>query len=94
MARTTDVKVGSRPAPRPVREGAPRRLPAVVQRVPDYLREVNIELRRVDWPTRTELVRMSIVVLVVLLLLALYLGAFDYVFTVVVKRWLLPPTVP
>jgi preprotein translocase subunit SecE len=94
MARTTDVKVSARPAPRPARDGAPRRLPAVVQRVADYLREVSVELRRVDWPTRTELVRMSIVVLVVLSLLALYLGAFDYIFTVVVKRWLLPPTVP
>jgi preprotein translocase subunit SecE len=94
MARTTDVKVTARPASRPARDAAPRRMPAPVERVVTYLREVATELRRVDWPTRTELVRMSLVVLVVLLLLAVYLGAFDYLFTVIVKRWLLPPSAP
>jgi hypothetical protein len=36
---------------------------------------------------------MSIVVLIVLLVMAIYLGTFDYIYTVVIKRWLLQPTV-
>jgi preprotein translocase subunit SecE len=68
-------------------------LPAVVERVVTYLREVRIELSRVNWPTRLELTRMSIVVLIVLLVMAIYLGTFDYIYTVVIKRWLLQPTV-
>lgn len=91
MARTTEAKVAARPVSRPARAAGARRMPAFVERIAAYLREVWIELKRVDWPTRTELVRMSVVVLVVLVVLAIYLGIFDYIYTVLVKRWLLPP---
>jgi preprotein translocase subunit SecE len=91
MARTTDVKLPPRPAPKPVKAAAPRRMPAVVERVTTYLREVRVELTRVNWPTRRELVSMTIVVVVVLLALSVYLGLFDYIYTVVVKRWLVQP---
>jgi preprotein translocase SecE subunit len=47
----------------------------------------------VEWPSRIELIRMSIVVIIVLVLLAVYLGTFDYIYTVVIKRWLLQQTV-
>jgi preprotein translocase SecE subunit len=89
MARTSDVKLATRPAPKPARADTPRRVPAIVERAIAYLREVRIELSRVDWPSRVELIRMSFVVLFVLLLMSLYLGLFDYVYTVVIKRWLL-----
>lgn len=91
MARTTDVKLASRPALKPVKAAAPRRMPAMVDRVVTYLREVRVELTRVNWPTRRELVSMTIVVVVVLLVLAIYLGLFDYIYTVIVKQWLVRP---
>jgi preprotein translocase subunit SecE len=91
MARTTDVKLASRPVAKPARVEAPGRVRAAVGRVATYLREVRIELNRVDWPTRTELMRMSLVVLIVLLVMAIYLGLFDYIYTVIIKRWLLQP---
>jgi preprotein translocase subunit SecE len=87
MARSTDIKV----APRPVKVAAPRRLPAVVERVVRYLREVWVELNRVEWPSRRELISMTIVVVVVLLVMAIYLGIFDYLYTVLIKQWLLRP---
>jgi preprotein translocase subunit SecE len=93
MARTTDVKVATRPAQKPAKVAAPRRVPVVVDRVIAYLREVRTELARVDWPTRREMVSMTVVVVVVLLALAIYLGFFDYVYTVIVKRWLVQPIV-
>lgn len=90
MARSTDVKAVPRPAPRPAREAVVRRMPAVVERVAGYLREIWVELHRVDWPSRRDLVRMTVVVVVVLLFMAAYLGAFDWAYTILVKRWLLP----
>jgi preprotein translocase SecE subunit len=93
MARTTEVKLASRPASKPVKAETPRRLPALVERAVTYLREVRVELSRVEWPSRIELIRMSIVVIIVLVLLAVYLGTFDYIYTVVIKRWLLQQTV-
>jgi preprotein translocase subunit SecE len=85
VARTPDVKMAkmARPVsrPTPAREG-----PSVVERVRRYLREVRAELVRVDWPSRQELIAMTIVVLVVLLAMALYLGAWDLVFSWLFQR--------
>jgi len=92
MARTTEAKPGSRPMQRQVRAAAPRRWPAFIERIIGYLREVWVELNRVDWPSRRELISMTIVVVVVLTVMAIYLGIFDYIYTVLVKRVLLPPS--
>ena len=92
MARTTEVKPAPRPAPRPAgqKPQPPRRQwPAPIERVIGYLREVWVELNRVDWPTRRELVSSTIVVVIVLLAMSIYLGFFDYLYTVLVKRFLL-----
>jgi len=90
MARTTDLKAGralqrvTRPAP--VRQGA-----ALWERITQYVREVVAELRRVDWPSRRELSASTLIVIVVLLVLALYLGVWDFLFTLGAKQWLTGP---
>ena len=89
MARSSEVKIAPRPAQRSV--VVPRRIPAFVERITRYLREISLELSRVEWPTRRELMSMTLVVVIVLALTSLYLGLFDYVFTVLVKRYLLRP---
>ena len=86
MARLTDLKVArqlARPSPKavPVRRG-----PAVWERVVRYVREVRAELARVDWPSRPELIAMTVVVVVVVLVMALYLGAWDLLFTWLFQR--------
>ena len=89
MARSTDANLATRQAAKPLKTAAPRQLPAVVVRMSTYLREVWIELNRVNWPTRRELTSSTMVVLLVLVALAIYLGIFDYLYTVIIKRWLL-----
>lgn len=82
MARVTDVK-----ADRPIARAVPARQgPSVVERVRQYLREVRAELARVDWPSRQELIAMTLVVVVVLLAMALYLGAWDLLFSWLFQR--------
>jgi preprotein translocase subunit SecE len=93
MARTSDAKVAPRPTARALRLPAVRGAPAVVERISRYLREVWMELGRVEWPSRRELVSMTLVVLVVLLITAVYLGIFDYVYTWLIKRYLVQPRV-
>jgi preprotein translocase subunit SecE len=60
-----------RPAPRPVKE---RTGPG------EYARQVRAELRKVAWPTRTEVINYSIIVLVALLVLMALIFGLDYVF--------------
>ena len=46
-----------------------------------YLREVRGELRKVTWPTREEAWRLTWIVLAVTILFALFLWAFDSLFS-------------
>ena len=45
--------------------------------VAQFLREVRLELRRVNWPSRTEVASYSLVVLVAVSLLTLYVALLD-----------------
>jgi preprotein translocase subunit SecE len=45
-----------------------------------FLREVRLELKKVDWPTRKELVTYTVVVLVTITVLTVYVFGLDSVF--------------
>jgi preprotein translocase subunit SecE len=61
---------------------------AVVGRVREFTQEVLTEFRKVTWPTRQELVNSTVVVIVVTVILAFFLGAVDIVLARVVE-WIL-----
>ncbi len=92
MARATDLKANRQLThPSAGKTVAVRTGPSIQDRVVRYLREVRAELTRVEWPSRAELIAMTVVVIIVLLAMALYLGAWDALFTwmfqkVLVKR--------
>jgi preprotein translocase subunit SecE len=46
----------------------------------EYLKGTRSEVRKVNWPTRQEALRLTMVVLAVTISMALILGALDYVF--------------
>jgi preprotein translocase subunit SecE len=46
-----------------------------------FVRQVVVELRKVIWPTRSELINYTIVVLFFILLMAGIVALYDYVFT-------------
>lgn len=46
-----------------------------------FLREVRTELNKVVWPTRQQAIQMTIVVIVVSILVGVYVGGLDLVFT-------------
>jgi len=51
-----------------------------------FLKEVRLEMKKVDWPTRTELITYSTVVLVTITFMTAFVFGVDYVFT----RFLFP----
>ncbi len=65
-------KAGTRQAPRP--QAKERTSPA------QYLREVRGELRKVAWPTRPEVVRYSVIVLITVVVLTLFIFGLDFAF--------------
>jgi preprotein translocase subunit SecE len=46
-----------------------------------FYRETIAELRKVSWPTRSEAINLTRVVLVVIVLMGAFLGILDYLFT-------------
>jgi preprotein translocase subunit SecE len=45
-----------------------------------FLKEVRAELRKVAWPTRSEVINYSIIVLIAVIVLMAFISALDYVF--------------
>lgn len=50
-----------------------------------FIQEVQGELKKVTWPTRQEVVRLTAVVIAVSLIVGVYIGGLDYIFTSLLK---------
>jgi preprotein translocase subunit SecE len=56
-----------------------------LRRAQDFVREVIAEFRKVTWPSRQELVNSTVVVIVVTVVVALFLGSVDIVLAKIVE---------
>lgn len=54
-------------------------------RFADFLISVEAEMNKVSWPTRSELIRSSVVVLIVLFILAIALFFFDIIWALLIQ---------
>lgn len=45
----------------------------------DFLREVQVELSRVVWPTRDQTIKLTIIVLITIFIVGFFLGGLDLV---------------
>jgi preprotein translocase subunit SecE len=52
--------------------------------IPQFLREVRLELSRVEWPKREDFIGATIVTLVLVLFFTIFLGAVDKV-----NKWII-----
>lgn len=52
----------------------------------DFLKDVRVELAKVSWPTRSETVRSTLIVIGVSIAFAILLGALDAIFQFGLKR--------
>ncbi len=52
-----------------------------MSRLGNYLRDTATEMKHVSWPTQTQAVTYTALVIVVSGIVALLLGGFDYLFT-------------
>jgi preprotein translocase subunit SecE len=46
-----------------------------------FLKEVQSELLKVSWPSRPQAIRLTLIVIAVSVIVALYIGGLDYLFT-------------
>jgi len=57
--------------------------------ITSYIRETRGELKHVSWPTRKQAVAFTVVVIIISLGVAGYLGLFDYLFTKLLELFVL-----
>ena len=57
-----------------------------------FLEEARQEFRHVNWPTRSEAIRLTTVVIFLSLAISVFLGVFDYLFAYLLRVFILLPT--
>jgi preprotein translocase subunit SecE len=50
-----------------------------------FLRETKDELKKVVWPSKQEVIRLTFVVIIISLIVGLFLGGLDFVFVKVIE---------
>jgi len=58
----------------------------ILQKTQTFLKEVYYELRRVNWLSRNEVVRYTLIVLVITIIVAAFLGGLDYLFSSLIRQ--------
>ncbi len=53
----------------------------IFSRAANFLRQVIAELKKVVWPTKSQLFNYTVVVLVFVVIVALIIAAYDFIFT-------------
>jgi len=54
-----------------------------------FLKEVRLEMKKVNWPTRQETIRYTLIVIGISVAVAMFLGAFDFIFTTLINKFIL-----
>jgi preprotein translocase subunit SecE len=60
-----------------------------MQKIIQFFLGAKAELAKVSWPSRKELIRYTILVVVISLLVALFLGLLDMLFSYLVENFIL-----
>jgi preprotein translocase subunit SecE len=60
----------------------------ITQKINVFFKEVWVEMRRVSWLTKKEVLRYTLLVLGVTILVAFFLGGLDYIFTTIIKNFI------
>lgn len=50
-----------------------------------FLKEVKDELKKVTWPKQQEVLRLTFVVVVISIIVGIYIGGLDFIFTKVME---------
>jgi len=55
----------------------------------NFLKDVKLELSRVNWPTKEQTTKYTLAVIVLSLVVAAFLGGLDFIFTWILNKFVL-----
>ena len=59
-----------------------------IARTQSFFKEVYVEMRKVNWLTRADLLRYTVIVVVVTIVVAAFLGGLDYLFSTLIQKFI------
>lgn len=59
-----------------------------IQKIKVFFKEVYVELKKVNWLSRNEVLRYTLIVLLVTLFVAVILGGLDFLFSTALKSFI------
>lgn len=59
------------------------------QKIVSFLKEVKLEMKKVNWPSRKETLKHTLIVIGVCLTVAAFLGGLDYIFSTILNKFIL-----
>lgn len=54
-----------------------------------FFKEVRLEMKKVNWPTRKETIKYTLIIIGVSIAVAVFLAGLDFVFTAVLNKFVL-----
>lgn len=61
----------------------------MLSKITTYLKDVRLELKKVNWPTRSQTTKYTLAVVGISLAFAVFFGAIDYLFSWVLNTFIL-----
>ena len=61
----------------------------ITQKINIFLKEVYVELKRVNWLSKKDVLRYTLIVLAVSVVVAAFLGGLDFIFKTLITRFIL-----
>ena len=61
----------------------------MIDKITTFLKEVRLEIKKVNWPTRQQTMRYTLIVLGISAVVALFLGGLDFLFTYLLDQFIL-----
>lgn len=58
-------------------------------KITTFLKEVRLEMKKVNWPTREETLRYTLIVIGISLAIAFFLGGLDILFQFIIEKFIL-----
>jgi len=57
------------------------------QKIVTFFQEVKMEMKKVNWPTKNETIRYTLIVIAISIAVAIYLGGLDFIFTTILNKF-------
>jgi preprotein translocase subunit SecE len=61
----------------------------ILDKIVNYLKETRVEMKKVNWLTRNEVIKYTLIVIGLSFAVAMFLGGLDFLFTFLISKFLL-----